>query len=209
MEAFIGFLLSLTENLGYFGVYLLMTVESSFVPFPSEIVVPPAAYLAYQGKMNIFLVVFFGILGSLSGATINYFLARYLGRTVVFSLVKTKIAKIFLITESKIQKAEDYFLKYGSTSTFLGRLIPAIRQLISLPAGFSKMKFHSFIFYTFLGSGLWVVILALLGYYLGANEELLRKYYSEITLLTIGIVIFVILIIVSRWLFLKNKSKNK
>lgn len=185
---FINLLLSLSEKLGYGGIVFLMTVESSFIPFPSEVVIPPAAYLASTGSMNIWLVIASGILGSLLGASLNYFLALTLGRTIVYRLVNYRIAKMFLLNEQKLKNAEEYFLKFGNISTFLGRLVPAVRQLISIPAGFSKMKFGNFLFFTFLGSGLWTVILAVLGYTLGSNKELLEHYYSNSKLLIVAIV---------------------
>jgi membrane protein DedA with SNARE-associated domain len=192
MEQLIDFFLGITESMGYFGVFLLMAVESSFIPFPSEIVIPPAAYLAFTGEMNIFLVILAGILGSLLGASVNYFLARGLGRSIVYSIAKKRFWRYLFITRRKIEKAENYFLEYGGLSTFLGRLVPGVRQLISLPAGFSKMNFGKFLFYTFLGSGIWVTILALLGYFFGANQELLMDYYKEITL---GAILFVIAVV--------------
>jgi len=158
MLEIINLLLAFSSKIGYFGVAFLMTIESSFVPFPSEVVILPAAYLSQQGEMNIIFVILAGIFGSLFGATINYILAFTLGRKLVYSLANSKFAKILLISEQKIIKAEQYFLKYGNIATFVGRLVPAIRQLISIPAGFSKMNFKKFIFYTFLGSGIWTNI---------------------------------------------------
>ncbi|PLX20968.1 DedA family protein [Candidatus Parcubacteria bacterium] len=193
MEIIFTTILNLFSGLGYWGVFLLMTIESSFIPFPSEIVIPPAAYLAAQGQYNLYLVVIFGVLGTLLGALINYFLALKLGRSIVYALIDKKIAKIFLLDKDKIKKSEDYFLKYGDISTFIGRLVPVIRQLISIPAGFSKMKLRNFIFYTVLGSGIWVVILAILGYQLGANAELLSMYYSQIKLVIWGLAIVFVL----------------
>ena len=189
----INFFLALTQNLGYGTITLLMSVESSFIPFPSELIIPPAAYLASQGQLNIFLVIFFGIIGSLIGALINYYLALYLGRTIIYKIADHKFFKILLINSKKIKKAEDFFLKYGRTSTFVGRLVPVIRQLISLPAGFAKMDLKLFIFYTGLGSGLWVVVLSFLGYYFGHNQELFLQYYQEISIifLVLAILIFI------------------
>ncbi|MFH1460873.1 MAG: DedA family protein [Patescibacteria group bacterium] len=180
-------------KIGYWGIMFLMAVESSFIPFPSEIVIPPAAYLAHQGKMNIYLVVLVGIIGSLLGALVNYFLAYTLGRKIIYSLTQTKLAKVLLINQAKIEKAEKYFLNYGNLSTFVSRLIPAIRQLISLPAGFSRMNLGSFLFYTFLGSGIWVSILAALGYYFGANQELFNGYYQQISWLLIIVAAIIVL----------------
>jgi len=203
MVAFVNYLLAFSAKIGYPGIVFLMTVESSFIPFPSEIIIPPAAYLASQGQFNIYLVIIAGVAGSLIGAAINYFLAMTLGRRIVYSLAGTKISKLLLITEKKIKKAEDYFLLYGAISTFLGRLVPAVRQLISIPAGFSRMNFKKFIFYTALGSGLWTIILAVIGYVFGSNKELLEKYYTNITYLAIIVVILIIVVIIYK------KIKNK
>lgn len=161
---------------------MLMAIESSFIPFPSEIVIPPAAYLAFKGELNIFLVVFFGILGSMIGAYVNYFLALWLGKPLVYALVEKKWAKVFLLNKAKVERAEKYFLEYGNLSTFLGRLVPAVRQLISLPAGFVKMSFASFSLFTALGAGIWISILAALGYFFGANQVLLSLYFKEISI---------------------------
>lgn len=183
--------LALTQNLGYGTITLLMTIESSFIPFPSELIIPPAAFLASQGELNIFLVIFYGILGSLIGALINYYLALYLGRIIIYKIADHKILNILLINSKKIKKAEDFFLKYGRTSTFVGRLVPVIRQLISLPAGFAKMNLKLFVFYTGLGSGLWVAVLAFLGYYFGHNQELFLQYYQEISIIFLALAIIV------------------
>lgn len=189
MSALVEFLLGITSDMGYWGVFLLMSVESSFIPFPSEVVIPPAAYLASKGEMNIFLVVLFGTLGSLIGAWINYALARYLGRVIVFDLVSHKFAKYLLLSKAKVERAEKHFLDYGGITTFIGRLIPAIRQLISLPAGFSKMNFAAFTFYTTLGASFWVSVLAALGYYFGENEDLLMRYESGLKWVVLGVLV--------------------
>ncbi len=203
METITTTLLHLAGQMGYLGIVLLMTIESSFVPFPSEIVIPPAAFLAARGIFNVWLVVFSGIIGSLLGAIINYFLAKTLGRKIIYSLARANITSLLLINEKKIEKAEKYFLKRGNISTFLGRLLPGIRQLISIPAGFSQMNFKNFCFFTFLGSSLWVSVLALLGYFLGANMLLLKKYYIFIK---ISFVFSVGALIIYLWL--KNKAKQ-
>lgn len=196
-------MLDFSHSIGYTGIIVLMTIESSFIPFPSEIIIPPAAYLASLGKMNIYLVIISGIIGSLLGAIINYILALTLGRKIIFILANTKVARMLLITENKIAKAENYFLKYGNVSTFIGRLVPAVRQLISIPAGFSKMNFGKFIFYTFLGSATWTIILALLGYTFGANQELLLKYYKQISL---AFIILALVVIFGIILYQKKKK---
>jgi len=184
-----NWLLAITQGLGYWGVGILMTVESSFFPLPSEIVVPPAAFLASQGKMSFIWIIIAGTIGSLLGAIINYVLALYLGRPIIYRLAGKSWAKFLMITPAKVERAEKYFLTSANSATFLGRLIPVIRQLISLPAGFCRMPFGSFILYTTLGSFIWVSILAALGYFVGLNKVLLAKYYQEIfwTLLILGV----------------------
>lgn len=208
MLNFINILLALSQKMGYLGVAFLMTVESSFIPFPSEIVIPPAAYLAQKGEMNIFLVILAGITGSLLGALINYFLARTLGRKIIYSLARHRFARFILINEKKIEISENYFLKYGSSSTFIGRLVPVVRQLISIPAGFSKMSIKKFLFFTFLGSSLWITILAALGYFLGSNQELLEKYYKEISIAAIIAAIIFVLYIFLKIVLTKKETKN-
>jgi membrane protein DedA with SNARE-associated domain len=201
MENFIRFCLDKFADMGYTGVFILMTIESSFIPFPSEVVIPPAAYLSSKGDMNIFLVIIFGILGSQVGALINYFLAYYLGRVAIYGLASTRFAKICMITPEKIQKSEEYFNKYGSVSTFIGRLIPVVRQLISIPAGLAKMNIFYFLLYTTIGATIWVTILALLGYYFGENQDLIFLYSKEI-----GIAITVVLIIIIVLYILKKRK---
>jgi len=203
IESFFVWLASLVTSIilkiGYWGVVALMTIESSFIPFPSEIIVPPAAYLAQQGKFNIYLVIIAGIAGSLLGALINYYLAYTLGRKIIYALVSKKFSKFLLINPEKLVQAEKYFLKYGNISTFIGRLVPWARQLISIPAGFSKMNLKKFVFYTSLGSGIWVIILAILGYAFGSNQELLDGYYKEISLFFIILALVIVVgIIIKR-----------
>ena len=187
--AIIDWVLAVTQGLGYSGLVVLMTIESSFLPLPSEIIIPPAAYLASQGKMSLLLIVIFGTLGSILGASVNYALSRSLGRMIIFKLAAQPWARLFLITPKKIDDAERYFLSSAKSATFLGRLVPVIRHLISIPAGFSRMPFGPFLLYTALGSAVWVSILAALGYFIGANQHLLSLYYREISagLLTLGV----------------------
>ena len=155
------------DHLNYWTITLLMTIESSFIPFPSEVVVPPAAYkAAVNEELNIYLVVLFATLGANLGAIINYYLARWLGRPIVYKFANSRFGHMCLIDEAKVQHAEEYFDKHGALSTFIGRLIPAVRQLISIPAGLARMKLHTFLIYTTLGAGLWNTILAAIGYYL-------------------------------------------
>ena len=157
----------LTETifvLGYPGIVALMAIESSFFPFPSEVVLPPAGYLAAQGRMNVMLVFGAGLLGSLIGALFNYYLAVLLGRPLLH-----KYHRYLLMRESSLDRAEEYFRRHGEISTFVGRLIPVIRQLISLPAGISRMRIDRFVFYTSLGAGIWCLVLTAIGYLVGRH----------------------------------------
>ena len=171
----VGFLLKLTEKLGYPGIILLMALESSFFPFPSEVVIPPAAYLASKGELSLFWVIVSGIFGSLLGAWFNYFLALRLGRPMLASLIQ-RYGRFFLLPEDTLEKMERFFARHGHVSTFIGRLIPGVRQYISLPAGLGRMNFFLFTLYTALGAGIWVCVLAAAGYLIGANEELLKAW---------------------------------
>lgn len=181
------------QNMNYYTITLLMTVESSFIPFPSEVVIPPAAYIASKegSDLNIFLVVLFGTLGALLGAYINYALAYYLGRPILHKFADSKIGHLLLLSSEKIQKAENYFQTHGKTSTFVGRLIPGIRQLISIPAGLAKMNLISFTLFTFLGAGIWNIILASLGYIAEGQSDLINLYSHEIGYGVMGIVALV------------------
>lgn len=181
--------------MGYFGIGVLMAIESSFIPMPSEIIVPPAAYLASQGYLNIWLIILAGVIGSVVGAVFNYYFAYFLGRPLIYKLSRHRFAKFLLISPENLERAEKYFLENSVSATFIGRLIPVIRQLVSLPAGFSKMPFWPFMLYTTLGSFLWVAVLAALGYFIGANKELLSKYYNEIS--------WALLILGSLWIIWK------
>ena len=169
------------SHINYGTITLLMAIESSFIPFPSEIIVPPAAWKAAQGELNLGLVFFFSTLGALIGAIFNYYAALFVGRKLIYRIADTKFANLMLINPVSIKKAEDYFLANGKSSTFIGRLIPAIRQLISLPAGFARMNMRDFILYTTLGAMAWNSILVALGYFLYSQKELLQRYYSEIS----------------------------
>lgn len=170
-------------HMNYFTITTLMAVESSFIPFPSEVVIPPAAWKAAQGDLNFWLVVFFGTLGALIGALFNYYFAKFLGQRLIYAFADTRFAHMCMIDRSKIEKAEQYFVKHGKTSTFIGRLVPGIRQLISIPAGLSSMPLKPFILYTTLGSTIWNLILAVMGYYLYSQKELLETYYTELSIL--------------------------
>jgi membrane protein DedA with SNARE-associated domain len=191
-------------NLNYFTVALLMAIESTFLPLPSEIVIPFAAYKAGQGDLNVFLVIFFGTVGALCGSLINYTLAYYLGRPLVYKFAGSRLGKVFLLSKEKIIHAEDYFIRNGKTSTFIGRLVPGVRHLISIPAGLAKMNLRDFMLFTFVGAGIWNIILAIIGYYLYEIREQIFPYVGHI-LLVLGAVFVAYLIIKAR----KNrKAKN-
>lgn len=195
----INFIVETVSSLGYAGIFIMMFLESSFFPFPSEVVMIPAGYLAYKGEMNMYLVILFGILGSLAGALFNYYFAIKLGRTFLM-----KYGKYVLISEETILKMEDFFKKHGHISTFSGRLIPVVRQYISLPAGLARMNLFVFSLYTSLGAGIWVIILTLLGYFLGGNEALIKEYLH-----TIIVVILILLAILGFWYYKRVKNKKQ
>ena len=199
MESLIQFCL---DHLNYWTVTLFMAIESSFIPFPSEAVVPPAAWkAAVSGEMNVVLVVVFATLGALIGAFINYYLAVWLGRPIVYKFANSRLGHMCLIDEAKVQHAESYFDKHGAVSTFVGRLVPAVRQLISIPAGLARMSIGRFVLYTSLGAGVWNAILAALGYYMASipglqTEEAVmnkvKEYSSEIGIVFIALAVFVV-----------------
>ena len=198
------------ENLNYFWVTFFMMIESSFIPFPSEIVVIPAAFMAAEGTMSLPLVILFATVGGLLGATINYVLSYTLGRKIIYAFADSKLGHLCLLDSEKVAYAEEYFRKRGVLATLIGRLIPAVRQLISIPAGLSKMNFGKFAFFTFLGAGAWNIILACIGYgFHGVmnKEELIEKvqHYSHEFLLVI-IVVFVGFV---GYMIYKNKRKAK
>lgn len=167
-------------NLNYFTIFLLMTIESSFIPFPSEIVVPFAAWKAGEGTLTLWGVLLSSSAGAMTGAIINYYLAMWIGRPLLHRLADTKWAHLLLITRESVEKAEAYFVKHGKASTFIGRLVPAVRQLISLPAGLARMKIGHFLLYTFLGATIWNIILAVVGYYAYDKREYIMPYIDWI-----------------------------
>lgn len=180
MQEIINFLVETIGSLGYAGIFLLMFLESSFFPFPSEVVMIPAGYLAFKGEMNIYLAILWGALGSLAGALFNYYLAITLGRKAIL-----KFGRYFFMDEMKLRKVEHYFKDHGHISTFSGRLIPGVRQYISLPAGLGRMNVFVFSLYTTLGAAIWVAILAYLGYFLGEKEDMIKEYLHIIMAITI------------------------
>jgi membrane protein DedA with SNARE-associated domain len=176
-QELIGFLVKAIGGLGYPGILLLMALESSFFPFPSEVVVPPAGYLAAQGDMSLWLVIVAGIAGSLLGAVFNYWLAMRFGRPFF-----ERYGRYLLVSQSALEKADIFFEKHWHISTFVGRLLPGIRQYISLPAGLTRMNFTLFCVFTALGAGIWVTVLALLGFWFGKNQAMLMPYLHKASL---------------------------
>lgn len=200
MEPLIDFIVQSVSGLGYIGIFMLMFLESSFFPFPSEVVMIPAGYLAYQGEMNLTLAILAGTLGSLGGALFNYFLAMRYGRAAL-----SKYGRYVFISEATLDKMDRFFENHGHISTFSGRLIPGIRQYISLPAGISRMNLKLFSLYTTLGAGIWVIVLALLGYIIGENETLIKTYLHQITAVTLIVLVLIIAIYIR---IKKRKSGN-
>ncbi len=181
MHELISWLVTTIGALGYPGIFILMAMESSVIPIPSELVMPPAGYLAQQGQMNMVIAILCGTAGSLVGAYANYFAAHYLGRPLVL-----KYGKYVWITEEKFAKVEKYFRDHGEISTFIGRLIPVVRHLISIPAGLAGMNHVKFSLYTVFGAGMWVTVLSFIGYFIGENQELIMRYSHQAL---IGVVI--------------------
>lgn len=201
------------ENAGYTLVFLFMVIESSFLPFPSEVVVPPAAYIAVtRGDMNITMIILVATAGAVVGALVNYFLSLWLGRPIVYAFANSRFGHACLIDQAKVEKAERYFDRHGAVSTFIGRLIPAVRQLISIPAGLSKMNLGVFVVFTALGAGVWNCILAALGYWLGKNvgyDQLfatLEQYNSYFSLG--GFCILILCLAYICWQAFKPKKNN-
>ena len=199
----LGFIQWCLENLNYWTITLLMAIESSFIPFPSEVVVPPAAYkAAASGELNVWLVVLFATVGALIGAFINYGLAVLLGRPIVYKFANSRLGHMCLLDEQKVVKAEEFFVRYGVAATLVGRLVPAVRQLISIPAGLARMNIAKFALYTAIGAGLWNAVLAAMGYILEAfvpEEQLIAtvtKYSHEIGYGIIAVVVIALGIII-------------
>jgi len=202
-----------SAHMNYASITALMTVESSFIPFPSEVVIPPAAFVAGQPEsvlcttgnypVDVMLIVLFGTIGAMFGAIINYYLSVWLGRPIIYKFADSKLGHLCLLSGEKIEKAEVYFRDHGNMSTFIGRFIPGIRQLISIPAGLARMKMGPFLLYTFLGAFIWNMVLALLGYLAAGQMDLIKAYSHELSigilaLLGIAIVGFIIKKVVTK-----------
>jgi membrane protein DedA with SNARE-associated domain len=196
------------NNMNYTSITILMAAESSILPVPSEMVIPPAVYVAMDTKKNknnlsIFWIIVFGTIGALIGASFNYIMSMWLGRIIIYKFADSKIGKLLMLSSDKIKKSEKFFNDHGKTSTFVGRLIPVVRHLISIPAGLARMNYLSFLLYTFLGAGLWNIILAGLGYIAGENRDLINTYSHEFSyaFLAIGVVLVI-------WLIFKSARKK-
>lgn len=199
------------EHLNYFWIIFFMTIESSFIPFPSEVVMIPAAYMAAaEGEMNVPMIILCGTLGALFGALINYYLAYYLGRPIVYKFANSRFGHMCLIDQEKVEKSETFFYKHGVISTLIGRMIPAIRQLISIPAGLSKMNIWKFILYTCLGAGAWNAILVGIGlaFHTQVSKDVLIEtisHYSHI----IGIIAIILVVAIIAFFIYQGTKKTK
>ena len=200
--------------MNYASVTALMAVESSFIPFPSEVVIPPAAFVAGQPDsvlcttgnypVDVLLIILFGTLGAMIGAIINYGLSVWLGRIVIYKFADSRLGHMCLLSSEKIQRAEAYFREKGNVSTFVGRFIPGIRQLISIPAGLSRMHFGAFLWWTFLGAFIWNCILAVLGYVAAGQMDLIKEYSHELCVAILILLGTVILYYLIRWIIKKR-----
>lgn len=202
------------EHANYWFVFIFMTIESSFIPFPSEVVVPPAAYLAMQpgSGLNIYAVCVVATAGALCGSLINYYLAIWIGRPIVYAFARSRFGHVCLLNESKVQHAEEYFDKHGAISTFIGRLIPAVRQLISIPAGLARMNVGKFVLFTTLGALVWNIVLTLLGYFLSTfvtMEQLFSKIEEYNDYLTyVGLAIGAVCVLFIIWNLFKPRNPD-
>lgn len=201
------------NNASYWLVFLFMVIESSFLPFPSEVVVPPAAYIAVtRGDLNVLLIILVATAGAVVGALVNYFLAMGLGRPIVYAFANSRFGHACLIDRTKVEKAEKYFDEHGALSTFIGRLIPAVRQLISIPAGLARMNLGVFVCFTALGAGVWNCVLAALGYWLGKTVpysqlfESVEKYNHYFTIG--GLCLLLVCLAFILWKALKGNHKS-
>jgi membrane protein DedA with SNARE-associated domain len=206
---------ALLSNLNYTTIFILMMVESTVVPFPSEVVVPPAAYSAAGGNLNIWLVIVFATLGAVAGAVINYAAGYYLGRPVIYRFANSRLGRLCLLSQEKIEKSEQYFNDHGAVATLTGRLIPGIRQLISVPAGLAKMNFGKFLFYTTLGAGAWNINLAILGWYLHSFvpqdqlQSAINTYSDHIKVVILSLVVLGVVFVIGKKLLKMRAAKAK
>lgn len=207
-----------SAHMNYASITALMTIESSFIPFPSEVVIPPAVYVAASPEsalcvtgnylLDVLLIVLFGTIGAMLGAIINYGLSVWLGRIIIYKFADSRLGHLCLLSSEKVQKAETYFNDHGKISTFVGRLIPGIRQLISIPAGLAKMNFGQFLLYTFLGAFIWNSILALLGYVAHGQADLINQYSHELSVAILVLLGVVVVYFVAKKI-IKSAKKRK
>ncbi len=207
-----------SAHMNHASITALMTIESSFIPFPSEVVIPPAVYVAASPEsalcvtgnylLDVLLIVLFGTIGAMLGAIINYGLAVWLGRLIIYKFADSRLGHLCLLSSEKVQKAEAYFNEHGKVSTFVGRLIPGIRQLISIPAGLAKMHFGQFLLYTFLGAFMWNSILALLGYVAHGQADLINQYSHELSVAILVLLGGVVVYFVAKKI-IKSVKKHK
>lgn len=201
------------DTLNYGNIFFFMLIESTAIPFPSEVVVPPAAYRAASGELNIWLVLLSSTLGAAVGSTINYAAGYYLGRPLIYKFANSKWGKMCLLNQEKIEKSEKFFDDHGMVATITGRLIPGIRQLISIPAGLAKMSYWRFLLYTVIGAGAWNAVLAGLGYYLhtfvpkNQLDSKVSEYGEYIKLVILALVGVAILYFAIKW-FIKNRAQK-
>jgi membrane protein DedA with SNARE-associated domain len=198
IHSLIDFLTSFINQIGYFGIFVGMFLESTLIPLPSELIMIPAGMAAQQGLMNIYLIIFVGVFGNILGAVFSYYLAASIGRSVLF-----KIGKYFFVKAETIIKIENFFQNHGPISIFIGRLLPGFRHFISLPAGIAKMNMRTFFIYTALGSTIWDIILTMLGFFIGENQELIEKNLHEIIFIAIGVCVAIVI----AYIFLKPTRK--
>lgn len=201
---FVAWLVAVVEKLGYAGIFVFMTLESTFVPLPSEVVIPPAGYLTALGRMNIIIVILMGVLGSMAGASINYLIAYKYGRKFMY-----KYAKYFFLTEERLAGIDAYFCKHGEITTFVGRLIIGVRHYISFPAGLAKMHFGKFLFYTAFGAAVWVTILAIIGRMVGNNIELVREHMHTVVIILIPALILLVAAYIIIRKYVEKRSVKK
>ena len=203
-------------HMNYASITALMTIESSFIPFPSEVVIPPAVYVASEPTsalcatgnypLDVALIVLFGTIGAMLGAVINYLLSMWLGRPIIYKFADSRVGHLLLLSSEKVQKAENYFNEHGKVSTFIGRLIPGIRQLISIPAGLAKMHFGQFMLYTFLRAFLWNTVLALLGYIAHGQADLINQYSHELSIIILVLVGVVVAYYIGKIVYKKLRA---
>ena len=210
-----SFITSMLGHLNYGTIFVLILLESTVIPVPSELVVAPAAYHAAGGNLDMWLVILFSTLGADVGATINYLAGWYLGRPIIYKFANSKWGHLCLLNQEKVEKSERYFEKHGMVATITGRLLPGIRHLISIPAGLSRMNYWKFLLYTTIGAGAWHSILALLGHYMHAfvpEEQLNEKILEYGEYIKFGLIILVIIVclyFLLKWYIKKKKADNK